>query len=141
MFKLLIVCVLYSAYLSLDVEAHGRMMDPPNRASVWRLPEGKDFPVAEFDAEWCDYDDPNDLRDNRNSSCGVCGPVYNGDPLAIVLREKKKFEVYTNLTSYERGSIMYKGDIVRTYKKGQWVTAKIKVKFLKLKIIRVNTNL
>jgi len=132
MFKLLIVCVLYSAYLTLDVEAHGRMMDPPNRASVWRLPEGKDFPVAEFDAEWCDYDDPNDLRDKRNSSCGVCGPVYNGDPRAVKSQYKHKHGVYTNLTSYERESTMYKGDIVRTYNKGQWVTAKIKVNFLVL---------
>ncbi len=128
MFKIISILLLCAIYFIANIDAHGRMMEPPSRGSVWRLPEGKGFPIAEYDNEWCGYnDDPNDKRNKRDTRCGVCGPVYHGDPAATIEIYKGNFGEYTNLTSYERGSKMYKGDIVRTYKKGQWVTAKLKV--------------
>ena len=127
MSKISLVCLILVVSMIAYIDAHGRMMEPPNRGSVWRLPEGINFPKAEFDAEWCAFKDPNDKRNIRNATCGICGPIYNNDPTAITEVYKGGPEIYANVTSFERNSPIYKGDIVRTYKKGQWVTANLRV--------------
>ena len=132
--KITILLVLAAFIASID--CHGRMMEPVNRGSVWRVPEGKvnpKFPVMIYDTEWCGFDDPNDKRNNRNVTCGICGPVYDNNPAAFKVVHKfgangdPKF--YTNLTSFEKGSVKYDGRIVKTYKMGQTMTARVKVIF------------
>ena len=100
-------------------------------AAWWILQvEGQfgDFPKAEFDTEWCGFNDPNDKRNKRDVKCGVCGPIYKNNPAAITEIFKGGSGIFANVTSFERTSPIYKGDIVRTYKKGQWITPKIRVK-------------
>jgi hypothetical protein len=80
-----------------------------------------------FDTEWCAYDDPADKRNTRNVTCGVCGPIYNGDPRAYTLILKRDDQINANVTSFERSSSVYTGKIVRTYKKGELITIKLRV--------------
>ncbi len=55
--------------------------------------------------------------------------VYNRNPASTVEEFKGNFGVFTILNCYELCSSKYKSDLVRTYKKGQWVTAKLRVKY------------
>ncbi|WAR03583.1 hypothetical protein MAR_010141 [Mya arenaria] len=96
-----LVCWVFVA----EVESHGRLMDPPARASAWRA----GFPTPR------NYDD-NALfcggfanRMNQGNKCGVCGDPYNGR------REN------------EAGGKFATGTIVRKYKMGQVVTMKVDI--------------
>ncbi len=117
MIKLISLCLILAVCKIAHIEGHGRMIDPPARGSVWRLPEGKGFPMVKFDTEWCGYNDPADKRNTRNVTCGVCGPIYNGDPRAYTLILKRDDQINANVTSFERSSSVYTGKIVKTYKK------------------------
>ena len=77
--KVLVCLVLATIVVYCD--AHGRMMDPVNRGSAWRLYEFQHFPEArdKLDQEWCAYDNPNDPRSAdrinariRKSLKGLC---------------------------------------------------------------------
>ncbi len=85
-----LVCLILAVCKIAHIEGHGRMIDPPAQGSVQRLPEGKNFPVAKFDTEWCAYDDPADIRNTRNVTCGVCGPFQNGDPTTYTVIIKRR---------------------------------------------------
>merc|ERR1712141_977893 len=68
----LIACIIY---LFGEVCGHGRLMDPPSRASQWRL--GFDNPP--------DYDDnqgycggKNHENNEMGGKCGICGDPYDG---------------------------------------------------------------
>ncbi len=130
MIKLISLCLILAVCKIAHIEGHGRMIDPPARGSVWRLPEGKGFPMVKFDTEWCGYNDPADKRNTRNVTCGVCGPIYNGDPRAYTLILKRDDQINANVTSFERSSSVYTGKIVKTYKKGELITIKLRVCFI-----------
>jgi len=130
MIKLISLCLLLAVCKIAHIEGHGRMSDPPARDSVWRLPEGRDFPVAKFDTEWCGYNDPADIRNTRNVTCGVCGPIYNGDPRGYTMIFKRNDEIDANMTSFEWSSSVYTGKILKTYKKGELITIKLRVCFI-----------
>ena len=127
--KITILLVLAAFIASID--CHGRMMEPVNRGSAWRVPLGLTEPkfprTTRFDAEWCAFEDRDEKRNNRNVTCGICGPVYLNDPAAFHVIYKGGAGFYANVTSFEKGSSMYDGRIVKTYKKGQNVTARVKV--------------
>ena len=128
MLKITLVCLVVATCMVVHTEAHGRMMDPPNRGSVWRERGRADFPRAEFDGEWCGFTDINDERNIRNVTCGVCGPIYFNDPKAYNYVYKPAPKIWANTSSFERTGPFYKGDIVRTYQQGQMVTAKLRVR-------------
>ena len=128
MIKLTILLIV--AAFTVHVECHGRMMEPVNRGSVWRLPEGKmepRFPKNKFDTEWCGFDHLDEKRNKRNVTCGICGPVYLNDPAAFHVIYKGGPKIYANVTSFEKGSTMYDGRIVRTYRSGDKLTTRLKV--------------
>ena len=122
------------ASLMVYIEGHGRMMEPTNRASVWRLrylPDFKNIPEVNYENEWCGFDDPvKDARKNlRNATCGVCGPIYNNKPEAITQIWKSSSNKFVNVTSFERTSPVYTGKIVKTYIRGEWIEVQIKVNY------------
>ncbi|XP_059147506.1 uncharacterized protein LOC131935159 [Physella acuta] len=98
---LIIVLVIFH-----DVSGHGRLIEPPSRASMWRL--GYDTPP--------NYDD-NQLfcggvgiqYGQNNGKCGVCGDPWNGR------RE------------HEAGGIYANGIIVRKYEVGEPIKVKIEL--------------
>merc|ERR1712183_576145 len=70
----MIVLVLFSS-LIVSALGHGRLMDPPSRASQWRA--GFDNPP--------DYDDnqgycggKNHENNEMGGKCGICGDPYDG---------------------------------------------------------------
>ncbi|KAL8595513.1 hypothetical protein ACOMHN_000722 [Nucella lapillus] len=84
------------------VEGHGRLIDPPSRASMWR--HGFDSPR--------DYDDNQgycggqaQLWNRFNGRCGVCGDPWEPRPRA-----------------HERGGQFYDGTPVRVYRQGDVIT-------------------
>jgi len=89
------------------VQGHGRLMDPPSRASQWRL----------------GFDNPKDYNDNQGfcggavhqnqemgGKCGVCGDPYDGP-----------------WPHQAPGGMYANGNIVATYKQGQSVDIAIEV--------------
>ncbi|XP_046558802.1 uncharacterized protein LOC124267855 [Haliotis rubra] len=95
-------CVLWASLLLLPsmVEGHGRLLEPPSRASMWRL--GFNTPP--------NYDD-NQLFcggyqrqwERNNGKCGVCGDPWDG------IRENEAGGKYAN------------GIIVRKYNQGETI--------------------
>ena len=79
------IFVLVLATLVVYIEAHGKMVNPPARGSVWRFFPG-DAPRSNVDSEWCFqhlFGENNTTRKDhsgRDSTCGVCGPIYGGKP-------------------------------------------------------------
>jgi hypothetical protein len=91
------------------------------------------FPEYEFLDQWCAELDPvtnkylSHEEVGRNVSCGIAGPVYNNKirgPQSIFIDEFNENKI---VWSFEYGSEMYRGKIVRTYKKGQTIDATINV--------------
>jgi hypothetical protein len=71
-----IIIILALSMSIQKIAGHGRLMDPPSRSSIWRLPEFSSYSPP------INYDD-NQLfcgglhqEDNPGTNCGVCG-----DPL------------------------------------------------------------
>jgi len=92
MLRIVSIIVLCAVYMIVNVDANARLMDPPARGSAWRLPEfaGKGFPINEVDQEWCfDPLDKFPYQRQRNASCGICGPIYNGNPTNSITIVKK----------------------------------------------------
>lgn len=134
--KLSIVFLLL-AITFVSISGHGRLMDPVSRSSAWRLQKyrgsARKFP---YDNEWCAS---KRETNSRNSTCGVCGPVYDGKPGRRFTEIRKPASNMTvNATSFERDSFAFKRlvsmmpYIVETYQKGQWISPKVKVDILEL---------
>ena len=77
MFKTLAVLVILVCSETQRVESHGRMMDPPQRGSMWRV--GYDVPK--------DYNDMSGycggihhLWEVNGGKCGVCGDPWDQVP-------------------------------------------------------------
>ncbi|CAG2245934.1 unnamed protein product [Mytilus edulis] len=94
--------------LLIGVSGHGRMIDPPQRSSLWRFYPGQGFEP--------NYND-NELfcggfarqYDQNDGKCGTCGDPYDG--------ERKN----------EAGGIYAKGFIARRYEKGQDIEVEIQL--------------
>ncbi|OXA54698.1 hypothetical protein Fcan01_10849 [Folsomia candida] len=95
-----------------QVSGHGRMMDPPNRSSLWRL------------AEYESYNPPINYDDNQlfcggfvlqyqhnGGKCGECGDPYNS----------------TRPRDNEHGGLYGQGIITKTYRKGQEITISVEI--------------
>jgi len=86
-----------------DVESHGRLMKPPSRSSIWRIPEfhGENPPDNYNDNEL--FCGSVHQEDDPGRQCGVCG-----DPLS----EPKPRD-------NEIGGKWYRGIITGRYRAGQ----------------------
>jgi hypothetical protein len=124
--------VLVLATILVSIDAHGYMSDPMNRGSVYRL-NNPAFPRSVFiqtdDNEWCAMkNDPFEM----NLKCGVCGPIYNNDPSYFGPFHHRGRNI--TVTSYERDSFHFSKVpsmsqyIVKTYKRGQLISPRVKVK-------------
>ncbi|XP_043210295.1 uncharacterized protein LOC122375152 [Amphibalanus amphitrite] len=106
--KSIAVLLLVSAYMAVQVSGHGRLMNPPCRATMWRV--GYDTPP--------DYND-NQLfcggkshqYDTQGGKCGICGDAYD-EPQP---------------RTHEIGGPYYKGIIVRNYAVGQEIKATVQI--------------
>ncbi len=117
----LIICLTIAALIAY-AESHARMEDPMNRGGLWRLDAAR-FPEQD-DNEWCNEPTETPLR--KNVKCGVCGPIFNNDPkeeLDFVDSLGERFP----LKSFERGSPVYTGHIVREYKQGSVINVTLHV--------------
>jgi len=100
MFRL---AVLLCFGLAINIDGHGRFMKPPNRSSIWRVPEFASLSPP------TNYND-NELfcgavhqAENPGTNCGVCGdPISQSSP-----------------RDNEIGGKFYKGIITGTYVAGQ----------------------
>lgn len=125
--------LLLLATIFVSINGHGRLMEPVARSSAWRLPKySESVPKFSYDSEWCAG--RNDNRNARNSTCGVCGPIYNGkvdEQFTEISKPASKLIV--NTTSFERNSFAFKNFvsiapyIVETYQKGQWIRPRVKI--------------
>ncbi|XP_063615779.1 uncharacterized protein LOC134788951, partial [Penaeus indicus] len=86
---------------------HGRLVEPPSRASAWRF--GFDVPV--------DYNDDESFcggvehqYQNQSGRCGICGDAWDENP-----------------RPHEAGGKYATGTIVRTYTEGQTITVRVNV--------------
>lgn len=125
---MILVLFLAISLLVTYTQAHGKLMKPINRGSVWKCPYQKanfSRPVTAFDTEWCSFNDLDDPRNKRNVTCGICGPVYNNDPTAVL--ELKRNGIKTRLYSFEKGSVIYSGEIVANYTQGQLLESKVQI--------------
>ena len=96
------------AFKYQEIEAHGRLLDPPSRSSCWR-----EFPkkcVVEYtdNQQYCGG--ANVQWEQNKGKCGICGDDWEGPKL------------------YERGGDRYPDFVVRTYESGQVIEVKVEVK-------------
>ncbi|XP_050408925.1 uncharacterized protein LOC126823898 [Patella vulgata] len=98
--------VLVVLVLLHQTNGHGRLIDPPSRASMFRF--GYNTPP--------DYNDNQgncggrDIQQRNNEQCGVCGDPWDAE-----------------VKPHEAGGIYATGQIVRTYKTGAHITATVEL--------------
>lgn len=103
------------------------MIYPVNRASAWRE-RRPGFPKVLRDTQWCGIKKDGVVLENiRNVTCGIAGPIYNGNIKGVTKIYLPAFKKVDNLYSVEYGSEMYRGTIVETFKSGQIVDAKVHI--------------
>nr|XP_018912735.1 PREDICTED: uncharacterized protein LOC109041033 isoform X1 [Bemisia tabaci] len=105
------ITCLWILYIQLlreaGVDAHGRLMDPPARNSMWRF--GFPNPVNYNDNEL--YCGGYAVQWEQNGGkCGVCGDAYN-----------------SQIRAHEAGGIYAKGIIGRTYTAGQEIDVEVEL--------------
>ncbi len=128
------LCLFILATVLVSIDAHGYMIDPPARGSIFRLNNPASFPSAVFPRIPTDPECCNMRNNTRNVTCGVCGPIYYNDPgyFGNFVLDTTSGENRT-VTSYERNSVQYRNVpsmsqyIVKTYKKGELIFPRMKV--------------
>ncbi|CAG7710002.1 unnamed protein product [Allacma fusca] len=106
--KIIFLCLLAVP----SIYGHGRLMDPPNRSSIWRFQEFSHLNPPE------NYND-NELfcggrtvqHDKNEGKCGECGDPYND----------------TRPRANEGGGTFAKGIIVRNYTTGQTIDVDVEL--------------
>ena len=109
------------------VNGHGRLMQPASRGSAWRIFPDKFPNTIQDDSRFCFQNDAMGFFFNGNATCGICGPIYNGNVASssrITIPAWKYDKVHY---SFEKGSKYYTGKIVETYKKGQTIEVLLEV--------------
>jgi len=116
------------------VNGHARLMQPASRGSAYRrYPDS--FPeTKQDDMRFCKSPSKQD-----NSTCGICGPIYNGDVLSSSRIRMAVFNYDFVHYSFEKGGPYYTGKIVETYKKGQTIEVLLEVSMYFV-IIREDVN-
>ncbi len=104
------------------VNGHARLMQPASRGSAYRRYPDRFPKTDQDDSRHCLADS---IRDN--STCGICGPIYNGDVAASRRIRLGEFKYDFVHYSFEKGSPYYTGKIVETYKKGQTIEVLLEV--------------
>ncbi|XP_052082259.1 uncharacterized protein LOC127719925 [Mytilus californianus] len=94
--------------LLISVSGHGRMIDPPQRSSLWRFYKGQGFEANYNDNELFCGGFARQFYQN-DGKCGTCGDPYDG--------ERKN----------EAGGIYATGFIARRYQKGQDIEVEIQL--------------
>ncbi|CAC5389223.1 unnamed protein product [Mytilus coruscus] len=94
--------------LLISVSGHGRMIDPPQRSSLWRVFKGQGFEPNYNDNELFCGGFARQYFQN-DGKCGTCGDPYDG--------ERKN----------EAGGIYATGFIARRYQKGQDIEVEIQL--------------
>ncbi|XP_071098105.1 uncharacterized protein [Haliotis cracherodii] len=94
-----VVLTFFSALLLRRVEGHGRLIDPPSRASMWRF--GFEVPQADYDDNQGYCGGQTQLWNRFGGTCGVCGDPWDPVPRA-----------------HERGGRYYIGTPTREYNEG-----------------------
>ncbi|KAK6184668.1 hypothetical protein SNE40_007097 [Patella caerulea] len=84
---------------AVRVKGHGRLIDPPSRASMWRY--GFDLPQSDYDDNQGYCGGQQQLWNRFKGVCGVCGDARSPIPRA-----------------HERGGKYYAGTVVKTYQEG-----------------------
>ncbi|XP_037798593.1 uncharacterized protein LOC119593702 isoform X1 [Penaeus monodon] len=98
-------CVLTLALVVGACWGHGRLVDPPSRASAWRF--GYDVPIDYNDNEGFCGGLPHQYQ-NQGGRCGICGDAWDENP-----------------RPHEAGGKYATGTIVRTYTEGQTITVRV----------------
>lgn len=100
---------LYLITLLGFVSPHGRLLEPIARSSAWRIDKRfvKNFNDA---AMFCGGSFMQ--HEENKGKCGICG------------------EDWSLPRKYEKGGRLYKGHIMKTYKKGQFIVSVVEVIFL-----------
>ncbi|XP_014219885.1 uncharacterized protein LOC106647842 [Copidosoma floridanum] len=102
------VCVAIGSFLVSEVSAHGRLIEPPSRASMWRY--GFDTPHDYNDHE--SYCGGFSRQWQRNDGkCGICGDAWD-------LKTPR---------AHEAGGTYGNGVIVRRYKTGSVIPVRIEL--------------
>ncbi|CAG7710001.1 unnamed protein product [Allacma fusca] len=92
--------------LVVYVSGHGRLMDPPNRSSVWRVPEFAHLsPPANYNDNELFCGGAGVQHGQNGGRCGECGDAYH----------------LPRPRANEGGGNYARGIIVRNYRKGQTV--------------------
>jgi hypothetical protein len=104
------------------VNGHARMMQPASRGSAYRRYPDKFPKTNQDDSRHCQTKSNPD-----NSTCGICGPIYNGDVTSSSRVKLPLFKYDFVHYSFEKGGPYYTGKIVETYKKGQTIEVLIEV--------------
>ncbi|XP_063604974.1 uncharacterized protein LOC134780271 isoform X2 [Penaeus indicus] len=100
-------CVLTLALVVGACWGHGRLVEPPSRASAWRF--GFDVPIDYNDNQgFCGGRDHQ--QNTQDGRCGICGDAWDENP-----------------RPHEAGGIYATGTIVRMYTKGQTITARVNI--------------
>ncbi|XP_023246710.1 uncharacterized protein LOC106644009 [Copidosoma floridanum] len=102
LFKVLVTCALVTFFHTWEVNAHGRLRDPPSRSSAWR----EDFNVPENynDAE-LNCGGVGSQYVQNDGKCGPCGDNWNK----------------TQPRANENGGTYGRGVIVRKYSPGELI--------------------
>lgn len=64
----------------------------------------------------------------RNTTCGICGPIYNGDSTIWHMVYKKGLQKYINMTSVEDDSPIYTGEITGIFNQEDVVEIQLQVR-------------
>merc|ERR1712110_1284248 len=137
--KFLIVSIILASCL-VYIDAHAEILSPVNRGAAWRYldgfpgkPDNDKLPNGFTESnEWCAainniVDRVPKSGNQRDATCGICGPVYSNDPKKWYNLYKAVVDNLANVTSTEVGSDMYSGKIVETYKQGSTIEVRIHV--------------
>ncbi|GAB6030370.1 hypothetical protein CHUAL_007249 [Chamberlinius hualienensis] len=70
---LILKSLIFAVALAVSVNGHGRLMEPPNRSSLWRV--GYAAP-ANYDDNQLYCGGYSDQWNNNGGKCGICGDPY-----------------------------------------------------------------
>ena len=123
----LTICIVLATLVAY-VTSHVVMVNPPSRGVVHIAYPDKGYKTSGQDyTRWCGT---YDRRNPDNTTCGVCGSVFDGDNNAMKLVYHPHDKLFHEPSwSYERDGPMYTGQITATYKKNQTIDIFMAVSF------------